>query len=419
MIAAYLRQLRADPLLQSAKFRRYWFVNTLGDFGSQITVLAMPLCAVLLLHASAAQMGTLSAMQAIPFALLGLPAGVLLDRCRRLPLLLFSKALFGTALATVPLAWWLGWLGMPWMYVVAFLMGTGNVIGGSAEQVFVTTLVGRDKVTDAQAKLAVSDSVARLIGPGIGGVLIQLLSAPFALLFDALSFFYAVFSLRHLGADEPAPQRSDQHPLRDMAAGLAFVWRHDVLRPLAWTAGLWHILFYGYVALSVLYATSQLRMNAGTLGLAQMMGGIGVLASSMLLKPLTRRLGGGGAMVLGLSCTALVWVLLPLLPGQLLGSHALTVLAYGALVFLFDCGVMLFFMPYVTLRQRVTPDAFLGRMISTMRFVTVAIGPLGAVVAGTVAQRFSVRTGMGCIAAGALALLAWVLTFTSLRTERQ
>ena len=125
---AYFKNLLQDPLLESADFRRYWLVTTLNDFGAQITTLAMPLCAVLLLHASAAEMGTLSAMQALPFALFGLPSGVLLDRYRRLPILLASKATFGLALASVPLAWWLGWLSMPWMYVVGFLMGLGNVV---------------------------------------------------------------------------------------------------------------------------------------------------------------------------------------------------------------------------------------------------------------------------------------------------
>ncbi|MGZ3185137.1 MAG: MFS transporter [Telluria sp.] len=419
MPAAFLSSLRQDKLLQSADFRRYWLISTLGAFGSQITTLALPLCAVLMLHASASQMGTLAAMQALPFALFGLPAGVLLDRCRRMPILLASKATFGLALASVPVMYWLGWLAMPWLYVVGFMTGTANAVGGSAEQVFLTFLIGRENMIDAQAKLASTDSASRLIGPGIGGVLIQLLTAPFAIALDAASFAYAIFSLRRMDAREPEPTPSGKHPWRDMVEGLKFVWQHDLLRNLAWMAGIWHVLFYGYAALSVLYATRVLDLSPGQLGIAQMLGGLGVLASSLLLKPLSRRLGAGGVIAVGLSLTAGMWSLMPLLPAALFGSHTATLFAYGGIVLAFDCGVMLFFMPYVSLRQRITPDEFLGRMISTMRFLTVATAPLGALLAGVIADHFGVRTGLAVVAIGALALTVWLLGFTSVRTVRQ
>ncbi|HJU99797.1 MAG TPA: MFS transporter [Burkholderiaceae bacterium] len=414
-----LARLRNDPLLQHADFRRYWTISTLNAFGSQITTLALPLCAVLLLHATPAQMGNLSALQALPFALFGLPAGVLLDRYRRMPILLSSKAMFGLALASVPLAWWLGWLSMPWLYLVAFIMGTGNAVGGTAEQVFLTFLIGREKLIDAQSKMAATDSASRLLGPGLGGVLIQVLSAPFALALDAASFFYAMFGLSRMQAREPAPTPSNQHPWRDMVEGLKFVWHHDLLRALAWTAGIWHVLFYGYSALSVLYATRILNLTPGEIGTAQMFGGLGVLASSLLLKPLSARIGAGGVIVFGLSCTATMWAVMPLIPPMLLGSHTWTLLAYGCVNLVFDCGVMLFFMPYVALRQRVTPDAFLGRMISTMRFLTVATAPLGALTAGLVGEHFGIRAGLGMVAVSALALTIWVNVFTGVRSSRQ
>lgn len=414
-----LARFRNDPLLQNADFRRYWIISTLNGFGSQITTLALPLCAVLLLHATPAQMGTLSALQAVPFALFGLPAGVLLDRYRRMPILLSSKAMFGLALGSVPIAWWLGWLSMPWLYLVAFLMGTGNAVGGTAEQVFLTFLIGREKLIDAQSKMAATDSASRLIGPGLGGILIQVLSAPVALALDAASFFYAMFGLSRMQAKEPAPTPSDQHPWRDMMEGLRFVWRHDLLRALAWTAGIWHVVFYGYAALSVLYATHILNLTPGEIGTAQMFGGLGVLASSLLLKPLSARIGAGGVIVVGLSCTAMMWSVMPLLPPMLLGSHTWTLLAYGAVTLVYDCGVMLFFMPYVALRQRVTPDEFLGRMISTMRFLTVATAPLGALAGGLVGEHFGIRAGLALVAVSALALTIWVIGFTGVRSSRQ
>lgn len=423
LILAILRtsianKLSNDHLLSNLDFRRLWFTSILNSFGGQITGLALPLCAVLLLHATPAQMGTLGALQAVPFALFGLPVGVLLDRNRKLPILLTSELMFGLVLASVPLAYWLGVLSMPWLYAVGFMMGTGFVIGGGAEQVYLTFVVGREGLIDAQAKFAATDSAARLVAPGIAGVLVQLLSAPLAVMVNATGYFISLWNMRRIGVREPAPVKTDTHPVREMIDGLRFVWAHPVLRPLAWVAGFWHFLFYGYVALLVLFATRVLGMTPGVLGTAQMLGGVGVLVSSMMLKPLSRRFGSGGTIMIGLSSTALGFMLMPMIPATLFGSATATAIAYGILVFFFDCGAMLFFMPYISLRQRVTPDPFLGRMVSTMRFLTVATAPLGALSAGFVADHYGVRTGLACVAVGALTLTAWTMLFTSLRSVR-
>ncbi|MES2743353.1 MAG: MFS transporter [Pseudomonadota bacterium] len=411
-------KLEADKLLCNPDFRRFWFSSVLNGFGAQITGLALPLCAALLLHANPAQMGILVALQALPFALFGLPVGVWLDRSSKLPIMLGSELLSGLALASVALAYWMGMLSMPWLYAVGFLIGTGFVVGGGAEQVFLTYLVGRDGLIDAQTKFAATDSASRLIGPGIAGLLVQLMTAPVAVLVTAAAYLISVFNLRQMRVRDPRPARSEQHPLRDMQAGLAFVWGQPLLRALAWGAGGWHLLFYGYAALTILFATRELGMTPGVLGMVQTLGGLGVFVSSVLVKPLTRRFGAGRTVLIGLGSTTLGFMLVPTIPAALFGSAQASALAYGVLTFFFDCGVMLFFIPYMSLRQKVTPDAFLGRMISTMRFLTVATAPLGALAAGAVAQHFSIRTGLACVAAGGVALTAAMLCFSPLRSVR-
>lgn len=410
-----LGQLRHDPLLKDADFRCFWLSCTLNQFGGQVTGLALPLCAVLLLHATPAQMGMLAALQSLPFAIFGLPVGVLLDRCRRLPILRLSQFAQGLVLASVPAAYWLGWLSIGWLYVVGFVMGMGLVVGGSAEQIFTTFLVGRERLIDAQTRLTATESAAKLVGPGIAGVAIQLLTAPVAIACEAATFLFSVANLRRIRAREPQPAAPASHPLREMLDGLKFVWNHALLRQLAWASGFWHFLFYGYTALQVLYATRVLGMPPGVLGVAQMLGGVGILVATVVIKPLTRRFGTGGVIVLGAALTAVTFALLPLLPRDWLGVPVLTAGAYGVLVFLFDAGAMLFFIPYIALRQRVTPDEFLGRMVSTMRFLTVATAPLGALAAGAVADLYSVRTALACVAAGAIALTAWMVSYTTLR----
>jgi MFS family permease len=395
-------------MLHAPDFRRLWFSNALSNFGAQITMLALPICAALLLHATPAQMGVLTALETSPFMLFGLPAGVLLDRSRRLPIMLCSDALVGLLLACVPLAWWLGVLSMPWLYAAGFAIGTGYVLGGGAEQVYLTFLVGREGLVDAQARFASTESAARLLGPGIAGVLVQLAGAPLAVLCNAAGFAISVFNLTRIRAREPRPEPKHTHPVREMVDGLAYVWRHALLRKLGLVAAGWHLLFFAFMALNVLFATRVLGMAPGVMGVAQMLGGAGVLAASMAVKPLSKRFGTGWAIVSGLLASAIGLVLLPLIPAQLPGGASTA--AFAVATFWIDCGATLYFIPYGALRQRITPDHMLGRMVATMRFISVAMAPVGAVCAGALAEVVGVRASLACVGAGAVLLtLAGVL----------
>jgi MFS family permease len=411
----FSERLTRDRLLQNPDFRRFWGSTILTGFGGQISALALPLCAVLLLHASPAQMGLLVALENLPFLLFSLPAGVLLDRSRRLPVMMASDIMLATAMASVPFAWWLGALTMPWMYTVGFIMGIGAVVGGSAEQIFLTFLVGRDGLVPARAKFGTTDSASRLLGPGLAGILIQLLGAPFAVLFNVSAYIVSLWNLTHIRAKEPAPVFDQQHPLRAIVDGLRFIWQHPLLRTLAWSAATWNVLFSAYVAMQVLFATRTLGMSPGMLGTAQMLGGLGVLAGSLAMTRLSARFGSGATILIGLCCTVIAFIVQPCIPAALFGSPAATALAYGVVVFFLDLGSMLFFIPYISLRQRLTPDALLGRMTSTMRFLGVAGSPIGALLAGALAERYGVRAALFSVAAGAVLLAVTMVFGTSLR----
>jgi MFS family permease len=411
----FFRQLKHDRQLRDPDFRRFWLSSILSNFGAQITLLALPICAALLLHATPAEMGALAAIGSLPFLLFGLPTGVLLDRSRRLPVKLCSDAVVALSLASVPFAWWQGWLSIHWLYAVEFVLGTGYVVGGGAEQVYLTFLVGREGLIDAQAKFGATESASRLLGPGIAGLLVQALGAPIAILCNVGGFAASIWNLRRIRKREPQPQSPQSHALHDMLDGLSFVWRHPTLRLLAWTSACWHLLFYGYTALYVLFATRVLGMSPGMMGTAQMLGGVGVFVASMLLKPLTKRFGSGATIVIGLCASVIGFVLMPAIPRDLFGSPAASTAAYAIVVFWLDCGALLFFLPYLALRQRLTPDAFLGRMTSTMRFLTVATAPLGAAGAGALGEHFGVRGGLTFVAAGAVLLTLGTLLGTRLR----
>jgi MFS family permease len=399
-------------MLRNPDFRRYWLSITLSSFGEQIGTLAIPLTAVLVLHATPAQMGTLIALQTLPFALFALPVGVWLDRRSKYPILLWAEFLFPIVLISIPLAYWLGLLSMHWLYAAAFAVGIGYVVGGSASQIFLAHLVGRAHLIDAQSKFATTDSIARLIGPGIAGILVQWLTAPIAILVNAAGFFLSWWYLLGIRIRDARPAPTNTHPLREMLDGIKFVKTHPILWAMAWSAALWQVLFNGYMALQVLFATRELGMTPGVLGAAQMLGGLGVFASSMLVKPLSRRFGSGSTIVIGVAGTALGWLLLPTIPANLFGHPLGSAIAYGLVIFVFDCSVMLYIMPYLALRLKLTPDAFLGRMVSTMRFITVASAPLGALAGGWIAEHFGVRNGLSTVAAGGV-LLTLAMMFGS------
>jgi Na+/melibiose symporter-like transporter len=186
--------------------------------------------------------------------------------------------------------------------------------------------------------------------------------------------------------------------------GIRFVWLHNILFPVASTVASWHLLFSGYMALNILFATRTLGLSPGMLGIVQAAGGAGVLASALLMKPLNRRHGTGRTMLVGLVATTACFTLTAILPPRLGGSATLSQACYAVLLFLLDCGVMLFMLPYIALRQRHTPDAYLGRVNSTMRFLTASVAPLGAASAGLLADRFGIRAAQACIAAASLLL---------------
>jgi len=173
--------LPAPDLLRDASYRRLWASILISSLGGQITMLALPLTAAVLLHASPSQMGILTTMELLPFVLLSLPAGVWLDRVRKLPVYVVGEGLIALVLAMVPLGWYLGWLSMPFMYAVAFSIGCVFVTAGTAAQIVLTQVVPRERLVEAHAKNALASSGAEVAGPGVAGALIKLVGAPLAL----------------------------------------------------------------------------------------------------------------------------------------------------------------------------------------------------------------------------------------------
>jgi len=404
-----------DGLWRDRVFLKLWSSLTITHFGGQITFLALPLTAALMLNASPLEMGLLTAMEALPFPLFGMFAGVFIDRFPKLPIIVWADIGRGLALASVPLCAWAGWLSMPVLYAAGFLVGLGTVLGWPAYQVFMTERVGRDRLVEANAKIGISDSAAQLIGPGMAGMLIQWLTAPFAILADACAFFISATLLRGIApAASDAPKHSGSNVRAEIVEGLQAIWRNPTLRTLAWALAVWQVFRHAFIAIVVLFAVRRLGFSAGHVGALFMLAGVGSLAAAAAVAPLNARFGFGPTMLGGITGTGVAWVVM----GLSAGSPMQASLTFGAGLFLLDFTAMLFFINYLTLRQASTPDRLLGRVTATMICLTVATAPFGGVAGGWVAEHWGLRTAILGAGLGALALaplVAWASPLAGMR----
>jgi len=404
-----------NGLWRNGDFVRLWTSLTITHFGGQVTFLALPLTAALLLDATAFEMGVLTALEALPFALFGLFAGVLVDRLPKLPIIVWSDIARGVALLAVPACAWLGVLTMEVLYAVGFLVGLGSVTGWPAYQVFMTERVGRENLAEANAKIGVSDSAAQLVGPGMAGALIHWLTAPVAILLDAVSFFFSAWILRGirpLPGDAPKMRARGLWP--EIREGLAVIWRNPVLRALAWSIAVWQVFRHACFAIMVLFAARELGFSAGHIGVLWMLAGVGSFAAAAAVAPLNRRFGFGPAMLAGVLGTGVAWLVLAAAAGGPLVASAV----FGLGLFMLDFSAMVFFINYLTLRQAATPDALLGRVVATMICLTVAAAPLGGLAGGWVAEHLGLRATLLISGLGAIALVplvAWTSPLMRLR----
>jgi MFS family permease len=398
------RFLPADDLLRQATYRRLFMSILVSSTGAQVTMLALPLTAAVLLQATPTQMGLLTAAEILPFVLLSLPAGVWLDRIRKLPVYVAGETLMALGVASVPLAWWMGWLGMAWLYAVGFLAGTVHTVAGSAAQIVLTQVVPRERLVEAHAKNALASSGPEVAGPAVAGLLIKMVGAPVALLVDAALLLASALVLRGIRVQETLLHRGESHFWRDLKEGLGFVASHRLLVSLAVTVGIWQMAHNAALVVQILFATRVLGLSAPSVGLCYVALGVGTVGASLLGHRLSRRLGPGPCLVGGVATCGAGWLLLAMAPAGPWG-----VAAFGVMLGLFGVGAVLIFINFLSLRQAVTPVPLLGRMTSTMRWLILLPAGPGALIGGWLGEHVGLRASLAFAGVGALllALLAW------------
>lgn len=374
-------------LLESSAFRLFWASDAVSMAGSYVTMVALQPLAQLTLQASDTEMGLLRAAPWTPYLLFGLLAGVLVDRRRRKPILVAADLVRFVLVALIPLLAALGRLTMPMLIGIILAVGVASLAYDTAHQSFLPRLVPRSRLTEANARLQQTDSVAQMAGPALAGVLVQVVSSATAVLIDAVSYLVSGLLLSRVRVEEPVERTESRHLWRELREGLTWVYTHGMLAPLAVTTNMWFLFNAFVITVAPIYVFQYLGFDVAAFGLTMTVGGVGGVAGALLSTRIWRWLGTGPAIIVGRWLTPLAYVLIPLAGNGTLG---LVLLCSAQLVFGFGIGMEgPVEMGY---QQSVTPDRLLGRMTSVRRSLNRGAIVIGAPVAGVLGDWLGVPT---------------------------
>jgi MFS family permease len=404
---------RRGGLWHHREFRRLWIGESVSQFGSTISQLALPLVAILVMHASTFEVGLLVTFEMAAFLLVGLPAGAWVDRMRFRAVLIVNDVLRALALASVPLAQWLNVLTIGQLYAVALLTGVCTVFFDVAYQSYLPELVDREQLVDANAKLQASESVSQIAGPSVGGALIEVLTAPYAVLLDAVSFLWSASWVAAIQARPPKPaRRPDRNLRREIGEGLRFVLGNRMLRSIAMCTGSSNLFSSMAAGVSFVLLARELNLSPGLIGLLGSASAIGGLAGSLVARRFAERVGQGPAIWISALATGPFGFVMPFVQRD----WTLALLAFAEAAMWLS--VVIYNITQVSFRQGLCPPALLGRMNATMRFLVWGTLPLGGFLGGVLGETIGVRQTLLVVAVGG-ALTFLPVFLSPLRTMRE
>jgi MFS family permease len=394
-----LRRYRTG-LWRHPDFLKLWGGETAALFGLQVTSLALPLTAAVSLGASPLEMGILGAMQTAPSLVVGLFAGAWADRLRRRPILMATNLIRAIALGTIPLAAYLGRLHLVQLYLVAFLTGCAGIFFMVAYQPYLATLIRRDDLIEGNSKLRLSEALAQIAGPSIGGALVQLITAPLTLIISAFAPVISFLAISRIKGSEPPPAPSAERRSiwAEIGEGLRLILDHTILRPLIGWDAISTFCDSMILALYLLYATRDLGLSPGILGGIMAVSGPVALVGTLLTGRVVRVLGLGPTLIAALTLAALGSALVPLAGGPLALKIALLI-AWRALA---GMTLAIYTINFYTLMQTVPPPRLQGRANATARVFIWGAMALGALAGGALGQWLGLRPTLALAAAGML-----------------
>lgn len=406
---------RTRPTPLGADFGRFWVAQGSASVGAQVSELALPLLAVVTLGASAGQVGALGVARWVPFLVLALPLGVVVDRRRRRPLLVGADLARAAATAVVVGLAVAGRLDVPLLLALVVVIGAFTVLFEVSYQSYLPAVVARDGLERANGRLQATAAAAEIGGPGLGGLLVQAFTAPVALAVHAVTYVVSAAALAQVRAEERLPPPSGRGFARELADGLRFVGRDRLLVSLAGFAGIYNFFSQWVMVLFTVHAVRTLGLSAGQVGLVLSLGAVGSFAGAAAAPRTVQRFGVGTTLV---TCAAVECVALAALPAvDPAWSRWVAVVVLVAAFNVNGAGTALSSVVALTLRQRRTPDHVLGRVNATMRWLSYGTIALGAAAGGAVGGLVGTRAGIAAGCAGTLLVVAWV-TASPLRRVR-
>lgn len=379
-------RMRRDSLFFHRDFRQLWIGESVSELGSAVTTTAVPLLAALVLAATPFQMGLLSAAQSAAFLLIGLPAGVWVDRMAKRGLMVGADLGRAALLLSVPVAWWFGVLTLTQLILVGLFVGVLSVFFDIAYQSYLPALVSRAHLVEGNSKLEASYEVSRIAGPALGGGLVQWVGAANAVLVDGASYLVSAVSLLRIRAAEPAPARAEGRRLwPEVWEGLRFVFGNRMLTAIVGTTGSSNFFSNLAIAVQVLFLTRELGASAGVVGLLLAAGSAGGVLGGITAGRVINAIGQARAIWLTILVTSPFALLFPLAgPGWGLLVFAVGMLGVGY-------GVVVYNVAQLSFRQAICPDRLLGRMNASVRFAVWGTLPLGGLAGGVLGTLIGVH----------------------------
>ena len=410
-----MRRFLPGGLWRHRDFRNLWAAETVSQVGSQITALALPLVAIIVLEVSAFEVALLGVIEFAPFILISLPAGVWVDRLRRKPILVVADVGRAFLLLSVPAAYWADALTIWQLYGVGFAVGVLTVFFDVAYQSYLPSLVAREEIIEGNSKLEISRSGAQLAGPGLAGGLVEALTAPVAVFVDAISFLFSAFFLFRIRKEERVVSRAERRAGPGMKAeiteGLRWVLGNRYLRWIAASTATFNFFANIIFAVYLVYAVRELGIGPGLIGLVFAVANIGYLVGALLANRLSRRFGVGPTIILGASGSVSL-LLLAAAPR----SNPIPFLIAAQMIS--SIGIPIYNITQVSFRQAITPERLQGRMNSVMRFVVWGVMPLGALLGGALASWVGLRFAIWVGAIG-MSLAVLPVLLSPVRTLRK
>jgi len=387
---------RSEPLWGHANFNRLWTAQILSAFGSRITRTAIPIIAVSALAVSPWQAALLSALTYAPYVLAGALGGGFVERANKTRLMVAMDLFRFAIVIAAPLAWWFNLLNFPLLCLLASLAGMASALFQNADVSILPRLVGKDHLVAANSRLQATESIAELTGPGIAGVLIDLLTAPVAMIVDALTFIWSAFWLWRIPKADAqpvadAPESGPQTPLLqtlrdDIVVGFLAIARCPPMRAIITATGIWYVSAGFFFATLMVFLLRELGLSPSVLGVIISVGGLSALLGSLMARRLARAVGYGPAIVLSF-CISILGLLM-LIPAAAFKAWAIPFLV--AQQFLGDFGIMIFTVLSVSLQQKLLPEDQLARANGFNQVVNGAGMTVSILIAGWVAETIGV-----------------------------